>query len=88
MKTNDRFWLRRHKNEWTSVVHRHPDGQFSAGGVYRWGGVPHDGIADLEFAKAKADADVNKKAPHSCEREKCERWPERRVQTLTLAHQK
>ena len=41
MKTNDRFWLRRHKNEWTSVVHRHPDGQFSAGGGFTGGEAFH-----------------------------------------------
>lgn len=52
-----------------------------------WGGVQHHGIADLEFAKVKADADVNKKAPHSCEDEKCEPWPARRVRPAAQARQ-
>lgn len=87
MTTNDRFWLRRHQNGWTSVVHRHPDGEFSAGGVHQWGGVQHHGIADLEFAKVRADFEVNKQAAHSCERDGCDPWPARKTQPLRPARQ-
>ena len=72
----DRLFVRRHTNGWHSIVHQFPDGTFSAGGIRQFGAIAHKGIHGLKQAIARADGDVLAKAPHSCDTEKCEPWPE------------
>ena len=73
-----RFWRRHHTNGWTGMVTQDPDGSFSVCAVptgdWLHGVDPETGIASLHEAQARADADVQIKASHSCEQ--CAEWPE------------
>ena len=44
--------------------------------IHQFGAIAYKGIHGLKNAMARADGDVLAKAPHSCEAEKCEPWPE------------
>ena len=74
------FWCRRDTNGWAGIVAEHPNGSFSARAVPHSQGahgvVQQTGIATLQEAEARADADVQAKAPHSCATQKCGGWPE------------
>ncbi len=77
--TDGPFWIRRHSNGFQGYVQRFHDGTFAATArrPSELSGVAYErGIGSLGEAKVIADKGVQVKAPHSCEAEKCESWPD------------
>ncbi len=70
--SDETCWVRDHVNGWRGIVIEHTDGAFSAGSIQQFGSIAHKGIRSLDQAKARADGDVQEKAPHSCET--CQPW--------------